>query len=493
MPSLQELVRAHTDLDEDDVGWLQRLMADWQILADLSFADLVLWLPDREGSGYWAGGQMRPTTGPTALVDDVLGTFIPKGRRRMLDESFELGRLVREGDPEWRDDVPVRVEVIPVRRAGRMIASIARNTNLLGVRTPSRLELTYLQTAGDLTQMIAAGYFPLSGQRSDHADSPRVGDGFVRLDPAGRVVYASPNGLSAYRRLGLQGDLTGLVLTDLTRDLVPPRRRPDEETLSAVLGGRDGRETEVGTDDVTLIVRSIPLRPAGDRTGALLLVRDVSELRRRDRELVTKDVTIREIHHRVKNNLQTVAALLRLQARRTHAEDAKAALEEAVRRVGSIAIVHETLSHAVEETVDFDQIADRLGAMVVDVSGVEVPVRVVREGSFGALPAESATPLAMVLTEVLQNAVEHGFADRAGGPDAAREGRVTVTARRIVGRLHVVVEDDGAGLPEGFDVDGSTQLGLSIVRTLVESELGGVFEIGPGVRGTRVQADLPLD
>jgi two-component sensor histidine kinase len=316
-----------------------------------------------------------------------------------------------------------------------------------------------------------------------------VGDGFVRLDPAGRVVYASPNGLSAYRRLGLQGDLAGLVLTDLTRDLVPVRKRPDEETLSAVLGGRDGRATEVGTDEVTLIVRSIPLRPQGDRSGALLLVRDVTDLRSRDRELVTKDVTIREIHHRVKNNLQTVAALLRLQARRTQADDAKAALEEAVRRVGSIAIVHETLSHAVEETVDFDDIADRLGAMVVDVSGVEVPVRVVREGSFGKLPSEAATPLAMVLTEVLQNAVEHGYAGQPGRSG----GRVVVTARRIVGRLHVVVEDDGRGLPDDFDLDASTQLGLSIVRTLVESELGGVLEIGPGTRGTRVQADLPLD
>src|SRR5688572_13720899 len=427
----------------------------------------------------WRTGRSSPTCpSPTSCSG-----------RRMLDEAYTAGRLVREGDPEWRDDVPVRVEVIPVRRAGRVIATIARNTNLLGVRTPSRLELSYLQTAADLTQMIAAGHFPLSGQRSDHADSPRVGDGFVRLDPAGRVVYASPNGLSAYRRLGLQGDLAGHVLTDLTRELVPARWRPDEETLSAVLGGRDGRASEVGTDEVTLIVRSIPLRPQGERSGALLLVRDVTELRSRDRELVTKDVTIREIHHRVKNNLQTVAALLRLQARRTQAEDAKAALEEAVRRVGSIAIVHETLSHAVEETVDFDDIADRLGAMVVDVSGVEVPVRVVREGSFGKLPSEAATPLAMVLTELLQNAVEHGYA----GGAATASGRVVVTARRIVGRLHVVVEDDGGGLPDDFDLDGSTQLGLSIVRTLVESELGGVLEIGPGTRGTRVQADLPLD
>ncbi|WP_206051852.1 sensor histidine kinase [Nocardioides ferulae] len=491
MPSLSELVRSHTDLDEDDVAWLQLLMADWQIVADLSFADLVLWLPDREGSGFWAAGQMRPTTAPTSYVDDVIGTFVPVGRRPMLDAAHAQGRLVREGDPEWRDDVPVRVETIPVRRAGRVIAVVARNTNLLGVRTPSRLELSYLQTASDLTQMIAGGHFPSAGQRSDHADSPRVGDGFLRVDAAGRVVYASPNAQSVYRRLGLSGDLAGLALAELTRELVPPRRRPDEETLSAVLNGRAHRDTEIGTDGVSLIVRSIPLRPHGDHIGALVLLRDVTDLRRRDRELVTKDATIREIHHRVKNNLQTVAALLRLQARRIDSTTAKTALEEAVRRVGSIAIVHEMLSQAVEEIVDFDEIADRLGSMVTEVGAVGGRVRVSREGDFGRLPSEAATALAMVLTELLQNAVEHGY-DPA---DEQATGSISVSVRQPTGRLRFSVVDDGRGLPAGFDLDGSTNLGLSIVRTLVESELGGQLEIGPAPNGSGACAivDIPLE
>jgi len=487
VPSLIELVRAHTDLDDEDLAWIHLLLADWQIIADLSFADLVLWLPDREGKGFWAGAQMRPTTGPTAYVDDVVGTFVPTGRRVMLDAAWSQGRLVREGDPEWRDDVPVRVETIPVRRGDRVIAVVARNTNLLGVRTPSRLELSYLQTASDLTQMIAHGFFPAPGQRSDHADSPRVGDGFVRVDAAGRVTYASPNALSLFRRLGHGADLTGLNLAELTRELVPPRRRPDEETLSAVLGGRMHRDTEIQTDNVALILRSIPLRPQGDHLGALILLRDVTDLRRRDRELVTKDATIREIHHRVKNNLQTVAALLRLQARRIDNTEAKAALEEAVRRVGSIAIVHEMLSQAVEEDVEFDEIADRLARMVTDVSGVGASVRVTRTGSFGVLASETATALAMVLTEALQNAVEHGY-----GPGDT--GKIIVDARRLVGRLHVNVTDDGRGLPEGFDLDSSTNLGLSIVRTLVESELDGQLEVSSRAgRGTRVGVDLPVD
>ncbi|HEY9566192.1 MAG TPA: histidine kinase N-terminal domain-containing protein, partial [Nocardioides sp.] len=97
MPTLDELATAHTDLDGDDIAWLERLMADWQIIADLSFADLVLWLPDNEGKGFWAGGQMRPTTGPTALLDDVVGTFVPEGRRPLLDQALRTGRVIREG------------------------------------------------------------------------------------------------------------------------------------------------------------------------------------------------------------------------------------------------------------------------------------------------------------------------------------------------------------------------------------------------------------
>jgi two-component sensor histidine kinase len=488
VPSLTELVRAHTDLEPADVDWLQRLLADWQIIADLSFADLILWLPDREGNGYWAAAQMRPTTGPTAYVDDLVGAFVPKGRRPLLDSAHEQQRVAREGDPEWRDDIPVRVEAIPVRRGDRILGIIARNTNLLGVRTPSRLELSYLQTATDLTQMIANGHFPFPGQRSDHADSPRVGDGFVRVDAAGKVTYASPNALSVYRRLGLAADLTGLHLAETTRNLVPASRRPDEETLSAVLGGTVPRDTELGSDDTVLILRAIPLRPSGEHLGALVLLRDVTDLRRRDRELVTKDATIREIHHRVKNNLQTVAALLRLQARRIDVPEGREALEEAVRRVGSIAIVHETLSQAFDEYVDFDDVADRLRVMVAEMTSRGPAVTSVRRGSFGTLTSEMATPLAMVLTEVLQNAVEHGFGEKAEAP-----GAITVTARRLTGRLHVTVDDDGEGLPQGFDVAGSTSLGLSIVRTLVESELDGKLDIRTRrTGGTRVTLDLPV-
>jgi two-component system, sensor histidine kinase PdtaS len=451
-----------------------------------------LWAPTVDGSGWLAMAQMRPTTGPTAVYDDVVGLKIRTGQRPLLEAALAEQRVCREGDPDWTTGVPVRAETIPVTRSGRVIAVIERNTNLNAARTPSRLELTYLRGADDLAQMVAEGTFPFSGEEPILARSPRVGDGLLRLGRAGRVVYASPNALSAYRRLGLTADLVGAELGPVTAGLCAPGE-PIDDSLMVVASGRRPRETEVEGNGSVVQLRAIPLVVGGTRTGALILIRDVTELRRRERELMSKDATIREIHHRVKNNLQTVAALLRLQARRMSEPQARAALGEAVRRVGSIAVVHETLSLTPDEVVDFDGIAERVVTMAVEVSAPEPGITPRIRGTFGRLPSAVATPLAMVLTELLQNALQHGLGHGAyGGAEAT--GSLQVTARRQPDKLTVTVADNGAGLPEGFDLNTATSLGLQIVRTLVVAELGGNLDITnrPG-GGTLVVVDLPVE
>jgi two-component system, sensor histidine kinase PdtaS len=496
VPTLTDLARNFTSLTGADLEWLHSLVSDWQLLADLSFADLILWVPSRgpEGalnSGWVAVAQMRPTTGPTSFPDDVVGSQVAPGERPVLDTARLERRIHRESDPDWTSGVPVRAEAIPVTRNGHAIAVIERSTNLNGARTPSRLELTYLAGADDLSRMISEGTFPYPGQDTTLVRSPRVGDGMLRLDAAGRVTYASPNAQSAYRRLGLTADLMGAELGSATAQLAATGA-PVDESLMLVTRGRAPRETEIEVNGTVVQLRSIPLVVGGQRTGALVLVRDVTELRRRERELLTKEATIREIHHRVKNNLQTVAALLRLQARRLSAPEARAALQEAVRRVGSIAIVHETLSHAPEEIVDFDDIADRVAMMAGEVSSPEVRVTPKITGQFGMLPATVATPLAMVLTELLQNALQHGFGSttRSSGSDT---GIIEVVAARAPELLTVTVSDSGAGLPPGFDLENTTSLGLQIVRTLVEGELGGQISLRPrDGGGTTAVVDLPV-
>jgi two-component system, sensor histidine kinase PdtaS len=496
VPTLSDLARNLTRLSGPDLEWLHSLVSDWQLLADLSFADLILWVPRTapEGavsSGWVAVAQMRPTTGPTSFPDDVVGSQVAPGERLVLDAARDERRIHRESDPDWTSGVPVRAEAIPVTRSGRVIAVIERSTNLNGARTPSRLELTYLAGADDLARMVSEGTFPYPGHDTTLVRSPRVGDGLLRLDAAGRVTFASPNAQSAYRRLGLAADLVGTELGSATAQLAASGA-PVDESLMLVTRGRAPKETEIDVNGTVVQLRSIPLVVGGQRTGALVLVRDVTELRRREQELLTKEATIREIHHRVKNNLQTVAALLRLQARRLEAPEAQAALHEAVRRVGSIAIVHETLSHAPEEIVDFDDIADRVAMMAGEVSSPEVRVTPKITGQFGMLPATVATPLAMVLTELLQNALQHGFGSvqRSSGTDT---GIIEVVAARAPELLTVTVTDSGAGLPPGFDLESSKSLGLQIVRTLVEGELGGQITLRPRAGGgTIAVVDLPV-
>ena len=489
MPSVAELVRAHTSLSEDDLRWLTELLGEWHLLCDLSFADLVLWLPRADGTGYVAGAQVRPTTGPTSYVEDLVGQTMEVGRRPLVDGAFEAGRIRRDSDPEWWDAIPVRVEAIPVLREGRVIAVISRTTNLVAVRTPSRLELVYLDAAGLLARMIAEGRFPQPGDTTPaRRGAPRVGDGLIRVDAAGVVGFASPNAMSAYRRLGLVGDLVGHPLGPVTQALVAPGSAVDEG-LEVVLAGRRPRLLEVASATAVVSVRSIPLDPGGVDHGAFVLVRDVTDLRRRDQQLLSKDATIREIHHRVKNNLQTVASLLRLQSRRVGDPTARAALREAVQRVRAIAVVHEMLSERTDEDVDLDEVLEALLAMTVEVAAPAARVRMLREGSAGRAPAELATPVAMAVAELLQNAVEHGLADR--------EGTVTMRSTRSATHLVVSVEDDGWGVPAGLDPESGGSLGLRIVTTLV-TERGGTFELlrradGPsdGV-GTRAVVRVPV-
>jgi two-component sensor histidine kinase len=236
----------------------------------------------------------------------------------------------------------------------------------------------------------------------------------------------------------------------------------------------------------------IPLLDGWKPAGALVLLRDVTDLRRRDRMLMSKDATIREIHHRVKNNLQTIASLLRLQRRRVDSPEARNALVESERRIRSIAIVHETLSREAREFVVFGQIIKQLVRLVEEsVSTGDGGLRFEVVGDAGELPGELATPLAVVLNELMQNAVDHAFPHDDADPV---KGTVQVRLRRRAGEVDVDVVDDGVGLAEGFTLDSGKGLGLSIVQALVTGELGGTLDVSAGDngRGTRFHVRIPL-
>ena len=505
MATLAEIA-SQTSLEGPALAHLQRLVGTWGLLSDLCFADLLLFVPvDEPPDGRFVIlGQIRPTTSQTLYREDQIGKVFDSFDRPLVARAWQLGDII-DGEVDLTPAGEVAgVQCIPVRWKDSLLGVLTREAAPSVGRRPGDLERVYVEIFDRFARMIIAGEFPFGAEETEPDEAPRVGDGVARLDSAARVDFASPNFVSVLHRMGIHRNTHGARLGEIGFDESPVR--------AAYAIGLPITE-EIERRDVVVLVRCIPLLEHGQVTAAVVLMRDVSDLRRRDRMLISKDATIREIHHRVKNNLQTISSLLRLHARRLESPEARAALEESVRRVRSIALVHETLSIGASQEVEFDQIVRPLVRMVEEGLGSEErPVRLEVQGDAGELRAEIATPLAVVLTELLQNAVQHGFptddvspptsspetaVDAAGLRELAGEppvervpGRVVVSFANDGSELLVRVRDDGVGLPEGFTMFGP-RLGLTIVRTLVTTDLGGTIKMWSD-GGTVVELRVPV-
>ncbi|MFV0315596.1 MAG: sensor histidine kinase [Microthrixaceae bacterium] len=476
-------------VDHDVSRHLRRLVVSWAMLADFSFSDLLLYVPlphgQDQGRRFLVVNQIRPNTGQTLFEEDVVGRTVDDEQRPLVALAAGDGRIHDDVvDSEWLGQ-SVKVTAVPVSHHGEVVAVMARESPLALARPPGDLARTYLEIFDRLAAMVAAGEFPFADEEVLSAGGPRVGDGVLLVDPTGRVTFASPNAVSALRRLGVSGAILG--------ELVSNFGQAGDGVFRSFLSRLPAIE-DLDHGETTVVSRSIPLLSAGRVDGAVVLMRDVSELRSRDRLLISKDATIREIHHRVKNNLQTISSLLRLQGRRLQEPTAKAAIDESVRRIGSIALVHETLSRGVAaDEVDLDEIVRPLVRMVEEgLTSPERPVRFGISGSGGDLGSPQATSLAVVLTELLQNVMDHAYPP--GTLERGTAGQVTIALSHDDSTVEVVVRDDGVGAPGGFDPNGSS-LGMSIVQGLV-ADLGGRITFGvaggpPQREGTQVVLQVP--
>jgi two-component sensor histidine kinase len=473
MATLPELARQHTDLRPEQIEHLQQLIGEWGLLSDLSFADLLLYVPVDSPDGsvrrWLIIAQVRPATGRTIYPTDYVGADAMN--TALLDECWASGttcegHIGAEGLPDG-----AYLFAVPVRHRGQVVALLGREWSTRTARQLGELERTYLSIFERFAVMIAEGSFPMEGRIDDSSAAPRVGDGVLVLDDDARVRYASPNAMSALHRVGITANVLGMRLAELGFNDSPARRA--FELRVPVIEEFDQ------TADITLLSRCLPILAGGEVTGGLLLLRDVTEVRKRDKLLLSKDATIREIHHRVKNNLQTISSLLRLQGRRLVSAEAKAAVAESVRRIRTIALVHETLSREAGDDVAFIEIVRPLLRLAEEgLQSPDRPVRFTVQGDGGRLPATIATPLSVVLTELLQNAIDHGFPEGSRGGDVVVDLHVEATGDETL--LQIAVINDGIGLEHGFELNKATGLGLSIVRTLVTTELAGTITMNAG-------------
>ncbi len=476
--SSDEVYQRCCGLAEADVSFLKAVERQIGIVADVSRADILLYgRRDTDRAMVLTHAQPHSIS---AIYDQLLtGQQVGKDREPLIIRTLTEGRPQYGGQLLTADSAPIMKQVFPLRRPGhkQVIAAFSVDTNLLEhERHRRRLRsfqraLLQLQMMAQRAQLVGVEELTPFGEH----------DGIIVADRDRVIRYASGIATNLYRRIGYPGGLLRRQLRDLETE--------DDELARAALRQFRCLEREEEAGGRYWVKKAVPLldiprsrlpawldrqRKAEEPSHVLLMVHDSTEIRRQEQELRVMTTMIQEVHHRVKNNLQTIAALLRMQIRRTPSQEARIAIEEAIARILSVAVIHEFLSYQDSRVINIKDVSNRiLTLMRQEMLGPDTKILLESEGPPIYLPARQATACALVINELLQNAVEHGFKE-------GKVGHVRLTLQDEGDTVIVRVRDDGSGLPDNFSIDNADSLGLQIVQTLVREDLKGKIEMRNG-------------
>lgn len=469
MENMAELCRKYTALSEKEIAILENIRVVFPFLADLVHGQLKVYARAQGEAQFVIIAQAQPHTVYMPSHHSVVGKLRPFLEEPLIRDTFLRG-LPQQGKREWNYGSMLDMYTLPLTHRGKVVAVLS--FEVAGDKLQIEGFAILLKTAQDILNNAHRAVEPRQYQCISSSD------GIIITDQFSRIIFANSAAQRIYRVLGI-GSLLGCHLFDrqLTRHVtreIMERETPWQKELTA--------------GNMTLVRRQIDLMEGGQLIRRIVLLSDVTEVRAKDREIRIKSAVIQEIHHRVKNNLQTIASLLRLQARRSNSAAVKAALAESVDRVLSIAVVHEFLSQQGDEDIHVQQIMQQIFDLVGrGMADSEFLVRTEFSGPDVVLPSKYASSLALVLNELILNAMEHAFTGR-------KSGLIGLHVAEDADTWHLDFYDDGIGLPAGFEPQKTRSLGMSIVRTLIEGDLEGSVRWENDARaehGTHVRIDLP--
>ena len=470
---MDRVVQEFENLTQQDAAFLERLAGNLPFLADLSMADVTVYCM-RSSREATAIVQARPHSIVPIHTEALVGKLItaqddPAVFRALTVGQRGAGQRVLPGR-----DITVFQEVWPLWAADRRaLAAVSIESSLLERERHLRRGKVFPQALRQVQEAVLTDMLRGLDQLTPIGEH----DGMLVIDTDHRIQFASAIAINLYGKIGYTGALLKKRLEDLGVD--------DHGLAFQILEKRECMEAEIRTHDRIWVKRGLPLfstsrrwpRPVPTQdgrstlSGALLIVSDVTELRRQAEELQIKVTMIREIHHRVKNNLQTIASLLRMQARRSDSDYVRQALAEGVSRILSVAVIHEFLAHQDDRMINIREVSQRIIAQFSEgVLDQQKGIRLKLKGPSIYLPTQQATACALIINELIQNALEHGYGHK-------QVGTVSVGLEDDGSVVTISVDDDGAGLPEAFDPAQRDTLGLQIITSLAQNELKGTFEL----------------
>ncbi len=464
------------------------------IVADLSRADILLYARKSENEAI-ALAHAQPHSLAHVYSKSREGYIISNKTRPEVMRTLITGQhqkeyrsFIAEGAPVVRQALPVHFPPPLVGDGSTngssekplVIAALIIVTNLIEYERHRLRSRVFQQALKKLQLMVSYGQVPGAETLSPFGEQ----DGIIFVDTFGVVQYVSGIAANFYRRLGFKENLVGHRVADLDT--------ADEDIRRTALAQNRCQERDTKEGERYWVRKALPLTSysagywpwldgfgrGGELTakpyGVIIAIHDATESRRQDQEIRVKNAMIQEVHHRVKNNLQTIAGLLRMQSRRVKSDEARQILDETLNRILSIAVIHEFLSNENSNIINIKEVSHRIvGQFRQGMLSPDKEIQLELTGEPIYLPARQATACSLIINELLQNAIEHGFEHKQAGfvrVNLADEGDEVI----------ITVVDNGDGLPPGFKVEQTDSLGFHIVKILVEEDLKGQLLLNTG-------------
>ncbi len=465
LEEIGHLCAKYTYLSPEDITIVASVASRLQLFADLARADLFVTVPTKNTMAALIVAQALPATGVPLHPARLVGQPVLYQNDPVVIQAQNTGASVFRY-PRALDGPSISRSIVPIKNTrGWTIGCLVMEKDISDeVSAASQAER--LET---VTEKLTEAFLEATGHNGVLASV--LDEGIVLVDQSGSVTYANR---VANRLLEVPGGLLGRPLAQI---LPEAQLQPADGQQAIVV-----QELEVNKRVLSVWV--LPLSAARETAEALVVLRDLTETRSQERALLRQAVVIREIHHRVKNNLQTIASLLRLQARRSNSPEVRQTYASSVSRIMSMSLVHEILAHRPSGLVSAKEVATRLvqaTAQAMASPSLLVQTEVVGEDL--ALDSDVASTLCLILNELVQNCFKHAFTGMT-------EGKIAIGFRSKNGRAYVDVWDNGVGMDPGAERQSGGGLGFQLVETLVE-QLEGDFVV-KSIYGTQVSMSFPM-
>ncbi|ANU22503.1 histidine kinase [Planococcus donghaensis] len=467
---LEDLCTTYTDLTTEDIDVLKRAASTLQMYADLSESYMFIDCKIKNSENAIVVAEAFPSSNGQLYEKSVVGKIVFESFEPGVFYSYRKGKKSAIRKALTQEGRSVEQNVMPLSNgADQVIGVIIQEKEIPSLFTMNNDSRSFSLNSKSFEEVLG------ENNRGLPLVSDLLMEIFLLTDAENRLVYVNPVGVQFIVEMSKQEKFKDKNLLDLLPFLQPVY---DQEEDVFVF--------ELTLDNKTLVVKKVRLREAGKIKGTLLIIQDLTELRMKEKELMMKSLVIQEIHHRVKNNLQTIASLIRLQMRKGIPPESKVYFEDTLNRVFSISTVYELIlanENVDEDDVDIVKLVEKIAStMIINEHDKKIHLRIVANGNKIIFPSKKAVSISLIINELVQNSVKHAFS-------ANDEGEIVVSFSADKEFLELHISDNGVGMNK---LEPPSGLGLEIVKNLVLHDLNGKFQYLPKTKGTLAAIQFPI-